>query len=143
VSILVLYNFSMRRLVRFFLVCFMVLATPAQGMAASLTVFCGLSHDQTTLVGIPNGPGGAAAHAAHDHPHGDSAMAPGELGQAPHHGEYGCSACAACCAALPLPSSFALPEPWRLRHGVRSTLIEPLASHHPDTPDPPPRPVFA
>jgi hypothetical protein len=156
----------MSSFVRTILVWLMVYAMSAQGMAASFMLFCGPDHDHMMLgwgTDLPDAGSGDAVlwHSPDQVPMGqDLAGLPLELkltanelhagvsagvvsARASHHGDDGCSACAACCSALPLMSSFTLPEPWSVGRGVHSTQVEPLASLPPDPPDPPPRPHLA
>lgn len=155
----------MSRVVRAFLAWVMVFAMPVQGMAASAMSFCGPVHGRMLQGLIADAPGvyagraaapghghsatgqGVHAHPAHGgHAAGEPAMgsgADGTAGPFPHHGEFSCSACAACCAALALPASFVLPEPSSPAHLVRTSPAEPVASHPPDGPDRPPRAVLA
>ena len=161
----------MRRAVRAFFVWVMVVAMPLQGMAASAMGSCGPSHArmmQGLMAGAPlaasheaaaAGHGAFAsdhgahlhatpAHAVGDEPcagthTGSRADADGLSGQVPHHGDFSCSACAACCPALALPASLVLPEPSGPEPLVQVAPIEPVASHQPDGPERPPRTIFA
>ena len=161
----------MRRAVRAFFVWVMVVAMPLQGMAASAMGSCGPSHArimQGLMAGAPlaasleaaeAGHGtfasdhGAHQHATPAHPVGDEpcagthtgsrAAADGLSGQVLHHGDFSCSACAACCPALALPASLVLPEPSGPEPLVQVAPIEPVASHQPDGPERPPRTIFA
>jgi hypothetical protein len=152
----------MFRVLRTILVWVMALAMPLQGMAASAMLFCAPGH-----AGVLQGPGPAAAavggsHAAHAHHHGHDADAmdqaaptievaadapcagaDGPSDPPPHHGKFSCSACAACCSALCLPTSFVLPTPSIPEHVAPMPTVEPVASHQPDGLDRPPRTVLA
>lgn len=59
------------------------------------------------------------------------------------HGPGGCSACAACCSALALPSSFSLPSAAGPVQAFRAAPSVPVASHQPDALDRPPRALLA
>lgn len=153
------YTETMHRVLRVLLVWFMVIAMPVQGMAASAKVFCGPSHGRMTqapALGASGWAAGHAMHAGHDasaHPHGghahaaflaetgDAAAPAAEDGGSPstHPGPFSCSACAACCMALALPPSFALPEPMGPVQAVSMAPVEPVATHQPDGLDRPPR----
>lgn len=139
----------------------MVLAMPAQGMAASLMLFCGPSHLRMVQ-------GFAAAHPAavpaHVHERGHAAPAPASVHEAPvadsasavvggaadaggfaaaPHGDFSCSACAACCTVLAPPASFALPALPGPAHALMPAVGSLVQSHHPDGLDRPPRAVHA
>lgn len=139
----------MSRLLRTFLVWFMVCAMPAQGIAASRMVFCGPSHGPMVLGALEASKDAEKAHASHSHGdrHGHSeehaVTGHADSDSAAHHGDAGCSACAACCVAVSVPSTLALPESGRPQQAERSTLIERFASHHPAALERPPRTAFA
>lgn len=155
----------MHRVVRAFLVWVMVIAMPVQGMAASVMLFCGPSHERMMQGLMADGPGvgssrvaeaghadsaadhGLHAHAAPAHPGADNAGAgsdaDGLTSLSPHSGKFTCSACAACCSALALPAGFVLPPPSSPEHLVPMSPVEPVASHQPDGLDRPPRTVLA
>lgn len=154
----------MNRVVRAVLAWVMVIAMPEQGMAASLMLFCGPSHermmhaagvDVAAVRSVQAGPtlhdpadAGHAGRALHDHaaPGDRVASQPAEAtgadpaGSLPgHHGKVSCSACAACCSALALPAGFTLPEAVGVAHPMQTSSPTPLASHQPDGPERPPR----
>lgn len=155
----------MQRVFRAFLVWVMVIAMPVQGMAASVMLFCGPSHERmmqglmadapalaSSLTTAPGHDRMAADHAVHEHaspeyPVADEpaagADASGVNGLSKHHGKFTCSACAACCSALVLPASFVLPVPSSPEHLAPMSPVEPVASHQPDGLDRPPRTVLA
>lgn len=155
----------MNRVFRAFLVWVMVIAMPVQGMAASVMLFCGPSHErmmQGLMADAPalassqtTAPGHdlmAADHGAHEHavPAHSVADEPAAgadandvTGLLPHHGKFSCSACAACCSALALPASFVLPVPSSPEYLAPMSPVEPVASHQPDGLDRPPRTVLA
>ena len=155
----------MQRVFRAFLVWVMVIAMPVQGMAASVMLFCGPSHErmmQGLMADAPVSPSSHAAnpgrepaatgHGVHEHaspeyPVADEpaagADASGVNGLSKHHGKFTCSACAACCSALVLPASFVLPVPSSPEHLAPMSPVEPVASHQPDGLDRPPRTVLA
>ena len=151
----------MSRVVRAFLVWAMVIAVPVQGMAASAMLFCGTGHQRMmqgpgvdASAAVSGHDGHAAHHAAttdhgvHEHPVSGGPVvsessagsdADGGQGLSPHHGKFGCSACAACFSMLALPASFALPEAASLAQPVRMSPDAAIASHQPDGLDRPPR----
>ncbi len=151
----------MHRAVRVLLVWVMVFAMPVQGMAASMMLFCGPSHERMmqglrldvseVASGLASRPGhDQAAHQLGGHDHAavmdgvaDEAVstdpADGGPGLLSHHGKFTCSACAACCSALALPASFVLPEPASPAQHAGMAPVEPVASHQPDGLDRPPR----
>lgn len=155
----------MNRVVRAFFVWAMVIAMPVQGLAASVMLFCGPSHERMMQGLTGDGPAvgssqvaeawhedSAADHGLHAHlapvpPGADNpgagSDADGSTSLFPHSGKFTCSACAACCSALALPASFVLPEPSSLEHIVPMSPVEPVASHQPDGLDRPPRSVLA
>jgi hypothetical protein len=154
----------MNRAFRSFLAWVMVLAMPVQGMAASAMLSCGPSHQRMMQGWVL---GQAAAAADHAHGHGDclasmdaidpehavpghsvaSEYAPGTdaegvSGMSAHHGDFSCSACAACCSLLALPSGFELAHVVGLAASVRAPLVAPVTSYQPDRLDRPPRAVL-
>jgi len=155
----------MQRVFRAFLVWVMVIAMPVQGMAASVMLFCGPSHErmmQGLVVDAPASPSSHAAkpghepaatghgvhdHAVPEHPVADEPATGADgndvTGLFPHHGKFSCSACAACCSALCLPTSFVLPTPSIPEHVAPMPTVEPVASHQPDGLDRPPQTVLA
>lgn len=155
----------MNRVVRAFLVWAMVITMPVQGMAASVMLFCGPSHErmmQELMVDGPTVGSSQVAEAWHEDSAADHGLheraAPVRAGADnsgagsdaddltslfPHNGKFTCSACAACCSALALPASFVLPEPSNPEHLVPMSPVEPVASHQPDGLDRPPRTVLA
>jgi hypothetical protein len=155
----------MSRFFRVLLTWFMVIAIPAQGVAASAMQMCGPSHERMMQGLVLDVSASALGHAgsqthvksATDHgPHEHAASGAPVLSEPtsgadgdglwspfPHHGKFTCSACAACCFALAPPASFEWPEAVRLEHIVRSSPLAPVVSHQPDGLDRPPRAVFA
>ena len=116
-------------LIRRLLLCLLVLALPAQGIAAATMRFCGPA-DASVAMAAGDGPHAghdmAGHHAASvvldqtDHAQQDPA-APGQPNQA-DGAQKGCSACAVCCAAFALqasPLQLPLADPLGT---VRSTL---------------------
>ena len=132
---------------------------PVQGVAASAMLLCGPGHErmmqglvlgaQAAVAGRADEPRhdlAVAGHAAHEHAvqvdsvaSEPSADADGGIGLFQPHGEFSCSACAACCSVLALPSGFALPEDVSPVHPMRATSSTPVASHQSDGPERPPR----
>lgn len=162
----------MLRAVRAFLVWVMVIALPVQGMAASVMLFCGPSHERMVQAGAVDASaaraestGGAghehaaAGHAAHRHATPDQVVssvfadvaadtgadttADGAGGLVAPHGTFNCSACAACCSALALPATFSLPDAASPAHSFRAPPPVPVASHQPEGLDRPPRALAA
>jgi hypothetical protein len=95
----------MRSFWRLLLLCLMALALPMQGYAAAGAVHCAALHERMY------------AAVAADHHHGDLATAGHHHETAPGEHDAGkgspagfkCSACAACCVALGLPSTAWVP----------------------------------
>lgn len=151
----------MNRVVRAFLVWVMVIAMPVQGMAASVMLFCGPTHERMMQGLNADGFGlvssqsaaswhedsatdhGVRQHAAAEHSSADDSGAgsdaDGTTSQFPHNGKLTCSACATCCSALALPASFVVPEPASPAQHTVMAAVEPVASHQPDGLDRPPR----
>lgn len=101
----------MRSLLRFLLLCLMVVALPVQGLAATGAVHCAAMHErmQTASMHLHHD-GSAHDHAAADAQH-EAAPASADLPQG-QGGSFKCSACAACCVALGLPAgAIVLPHP--------------------------------
>jgi hypothetical protein len=144
-------------LIRRLVICLLVLALPAQGLAAATLAFCGPAHHAAGM-SLPGAaaadpgqghhdshPGGGAgsAHAQHAQhaqqvdPAGHEPAAPADAGS------QKCSACASCCSAGAIPSALpALPEP------VFATLVFPAVASRVDPfaasgPDRPPRHLLA
>ncbi|MFP5397700.1 MAG: hypothetical protein ACLGIT_05180 [Gammaproteobacteria bacterium] len=162
----------MSRVVRALLVWVMVIAMPVQGMAASVMLFCGPSHERMTQARVVDasasradaaGDAGhdhaATGHAAHRHAAPDHAApfvmanaaadtgaetaAEGAAGLVAPHGTISCSACAACCSALALPATFSLADATSPVRSFRAPPSVPVASHPPDRLDRPPRALLA
>jgi hypothetical protein len=156
----------MKRVFHTLLVWLAILSMPAQGMALSLMQFCSPSHDRmmrglqsegpVQLQGHARGPAGVAAGMFHgQHGHTDhsghaiaaQAAAVADTGDAPglmpHHGQFTCSACAACCVALALPTSFEIPTASGLLYSLGLAPMPPIVSHRPDGLERPPRIVLA
>jgi hypothetical protein len=152
----------MNRVVRAFIAWVLVIAMPAQGMAASAMLFCGPSHERMMQVLVLNAPGPLHAHAGHamhpvpamdhgeHHAHAGSAASvasdptvgadgDGTGSLFPHHGTFSCSVCAACCTALALPARFELPQDVHSARALRLSPVPPVASHAPDRLERPPR----
>ena len=153
----------MNRVVRAWLVWLMVIAMPAQGMAAASMLFCGPSHARMMLVldadaatdQHAHGPvraaaahhGGHQAHAAADDaaPSAAGHVAQGNGAEAStlQHGQFNCSACAACCAMLALPARAVLPAAVTPAQPARTPGMVRVTSHQPDGLDRPPRTPLA
>jgi hypothetical protein len=109
----------MRLLLRALLVWLMVLAVPVQGLAGTAMQHCAMApqpgtHRSTAEVAPPDHtPAQSAADGAHGHDHGQShghaadssaAVDAEPVSAAAAQGDHQCSACAACCSALGLPT---------------------------------------
>lgn len=156
----------MNRVLRRFLLWVMVLAMPVQGMAASLMLFCGPSHQRMMQGRVVDHHSALPLHAqaqplAQALPGPDLALPLGEPGSPlPHErgcdgttgddgtlaadaAEFSCSACAACCSMLAIPARFTLPG--RSEPAQRVPLATAVAANSPlpDGLDRPPRAPFA
>jgi hypothetical protein len=141
----------MKSWMRALLLWLMVIAMPVQGLAASLMLFCGPSHQRMVAVvsGEPQGSVVAPAHTAPHEATQEHAMAPchgptvGEIADASAslHGDFSCSACAACCAVLALPTRMVLPADPETARAFAASPAALVRSHHPDGLDRPPRSV--
>lgn len=148
------YTDSMKAFMRAFLLWLMVLAVSAQGTAASLMLFCGTSHTRM-MHGTDSEHHGRASSNAHDHAaHSATSTQPSAVhvdashGGDPKHegvdsfahlGQLSCSACAACCSVMALPSSVLLPVQSNAVHPVPAVSAVSVQSHQPEGPDRPPR----
>lgn len=128
----------MGQLLRTFLIWLVVLAVPAQGMAAATMLHCGPGHHgalaaQADVELLPDAPQAApGAHAAHGHAshsalHANAASETGQDARSPDASETAqagktadpvkvagavylkCSACASCCAGLAFPGTPVMP----------------------------------
>jgi hypothetical protein len=97
----------MRHLLRIALTCLLALALPLQGYAAGTMINCGSTHDAVTTALAQTAHVHDAVHHHDGHHHADLTGA-----ASGHHADSGdhqkpssCSACAACCTAIALPSS--------------------------------------
>lgn len=105
----------MQGTLRLLIVWLLVLALPAQGVAAAAMQWCGAAHGQQTRLlerVVHEHAGGQPAHGAHAHAAGQGAeRAPVEAQARPTPiDKQACSACAACCMATALaPSLPSLP----------------------------------
>lgn len=144
----------MSRALRTILLWVMALAMPVQGMAASVMQFCGPGHARVLQGFVPAERQGTAVHdhgPGHHHPavgsvrdpatpaaHSAAVDEPSGSASA-HHGKYSCSACAACCSMMAMPSGFALPLRPELASELSPSPPVPVQSHLPDGLDRPPR----
>lgn len=161
----------MNRVLRRFLLWVMVLAMPAQGMAASVMLLCGPSHERMMQGRVVDPHSARPLHAqaqppAQALPGPDLAQPAGEPGSPLLHmrgcdgatgdgatgdggplaadaAEFSCSACAACCSMLAIPARFTLPG--RSEPAQRVPLATAVAANSPlpDGLDRPPRATFA
>lgn len=138
----------MRSLLRLLLLCLMAVALPLQGFAATGALHCGAMHERMQVdTTHPHGDGAAHPHdglqatspaptAASDGGHADD-------GAARVGGVFKCSACAACCVGLGLPTgALTLPQ------GPAESPAPSLVANAPTAfltsgPERPPRPDLA
>jgi hypothetical protein len=84
------------------LIWVLIAAIPLQGIAAAAMIHCGTHHDSTSE---PT----QAGHQRHDHAsasHHTMSDTDGTASAVDHDGDAKCSACAACCLGLALPTRF-------------------------------------
>lgn len=84
-------------------ICLLLLALPVQGFAAARMMQCGPGHARMQHTD------GTAQHDGHEH-HDHQAESPSQADDMSQHGslpaaKHHCSACAACCVGMALPSS--------------------------------------
>ncbi|HMO44869.1 MAG TPA: hypothetical protein PKB14_02415 [Rubrivivax sp.] len=146
----------MGSVLRTVLVWIMVLAMPAQGMAASTMLFCGPSHERM-MPGVGADHHEAAVSAAHDHAATPHVADAADLDHAPSTGEAGldddgkftdlgqfkCSACASCCSMLALPAGFAQLDEPGLADARPTAPVAAVQSHHAEGLERPPRATLA
>ena len=143
----------MSLLVRTLLVWTLVLAIPAQGMAAATMAFCGPGHDGTASVRIAmsvpsehaHHGGSPSAHPLHagasvDAASTDAPVLAEKAGTAP---QQKCSACAACCALGALLSTVPVVPATASAPTVFITFVPAVDAVAADGPDRPPRNVLA
>ena len=130
-------------LIRMLLIWLLVLAVPAQGLAAATMAFCGPNHHGGGAAATAQSAGSGepahhdmAAPAAHGEPGPVLLQASTESG---HHGQGSkkCSACASCCSigamlspALAVPVAMVAPTVF----SVVVATIDPFAADGPDRP---------
>lgn len=136
----------MALLVRTLLVWLLVLAVPAQGVAAATMAFCGPGHHGGTAAAAAHQTG-SAEHANHrsDGAHEVASEAAGSSapGLDSHVVQKKCSACAACCSISALLSpGLAVPAPTDTPTAI-SARAPTIAAFAADGPDRPPRNVRA
>lgn len=148
-------------LIRTLLICLLVLAVPAQGVAAATMAFCGPNHHdaaaasqahRTSPVGHPEHVQHASpAESAHAHQDiaaladGDEASSAvsGGSGKVVHADQQKCSACASCCSfGAILSTVLAVPVP-AVTPTVFSTVVPTVDAFAADGPERPPRIVLA
>ena len=139
---------------RIFIVCLLVLALPAQSMAAAMMIHCGVSHQRMYGAESPHtasradhhDEGARSVHA--DHRHQATVTAPvDEVANAGHataqDGTYKCAACASCCSAAALPVlALGLPEPHPFSDW-EAAPIHAVIGFVTAAPERPPRPFLA
>jgi hypothetical protein len=126
----------MNRALRTFLLWVLTVAMPVQSMAASFMWVCAPTHERMTKALV------AEVHAEPECHHGampadtasGAAAAPLVSGE-----EVSCSACAACCVWLALPTGVFLPAPSCAVHAMATALSLPSHSHQPAGLDRPPQ----
>ena len=143
----------MNRFVRTLFVWLLVLAIPAQGMAAATMASCGPNHHEGT-------PARAAMSVASEHAHhgdslsvhgldagavADAASANGHTGaeKASQAGQKKCSACASCCSLGALLSTVPVVPATDAAPTVFFTAVPSVDAVAVDGPDRPPRHVLA
>lgn len=149
------YTRRMKTIARTALLWVMVFAMPAQGIAATLMMFCGPSHERM-MSGTGHGHhaqahGGGQDHAAVSHDSAHHAPAGEAHGATPADdgrsladlAMFSCSACAACCSVMGMPANLSLPRQAESKHVVSDPLSVGARSHLPDGPDRPPRAILA
>ena len=128
-------------LMRHWLLCLLVLALPAQGVAAATMRFCAPAHhDMAAMAAAPAHP---AAHAAAQHQHHGQVMtADPDQGSAPTEAadQSRCSACAVCCAAMALYRSPPVLPALAASQGSVAALPASAAVFLTGGPERPPRP---
>lgn len=121
----------MKTALRTLWICLLLLALPVQGFAAAQMTQCGPGHERmqhASTVEHDHDPQAQAqdqhAHHAHAAAHADDAADDGSTPPAKHH----CSACAACCVGMALPSSAPLvvAPAQAVRHGVTIGAADPI-----------------
>ena len=148
----------MELLIRTLLVWLLVLAVPAQGMAATTMALCGPNHHGGTAASTVLQPANAAhsealgsTRDAHDH-HGMQAMADearpsnadrGAHQPVAHTSKQKCSACASCCSiGAILHAVVSVPAPV-LTPTLFSVVVPSVGAFAVDGPDRPPRSFLA
>lgn len=151
------YHLFMRCVIRTLFIWLLVLAVPAQGVAAATMAFCGPNHHgggasaqtQTDTSAAHAHPGGAATD--HQHPQAVALADEDSVASADsaasttlsHAGQQKCSACASCCSlGAMLSSELDVPAP-TLGATVFSTVVPSVEAIAAEGPDRPPRFVFA
>ena len=127
---------AMPRALRCVLTWLLLLALPLHGYAASTMVLCAAGHHRSTA--SADGGHDPAAHAAAHHAagHDNQAAKPASV-------DAKCSACAACCTAVYLPTNvidFTAPAPGPVRAVPEPTTLVGFVT---DGPERPPRPIAA
>ena len=143
----------MRLLFKTLLIWIVMLAIPAQGMAASTMLLCGPSHHRMqqalseTEHDAHEHPAPEAMEASqHEHASSQADTSPHDAkqgGQLAELGKYKCSACASCCSAAAILQAFPVVATVAT---VTQAFVSPLSSVFAfvtDGPDRPPRPLFA
>lgn len=147
---------AMGLLIRTLLIWALVLAVPAQGLAAATLAFCGPGHaGAAAQAGVPTVQthvhGSAEDRAPHVHAttaasadgRDAAASAATDSAEAPAAGAHKCSACATCCSvgAL-LNAALTVPAP-DLTTPVDAAVVPTVDAFAADGPDRPPRTVLA
>ena len=122
------------------LIWLLMLAVPAQSIAAATMVFCGPGHHGGATAGMAQ-PGEHDAHAHHDRvSHADghhAASGPSTHEESGAPAAKKCSACASCCSIGAMPSPLLTVPAVALAPTVFSTVVigvEPFAANGPDRP---------
>lgn len=141
----------MRSLLRLLLLCLMAVALPVQGLAATGAVHCAAMHDRMQVATAHHHDDGSA-HQHDAHHGGQDAASAAPPGADDHRADEGspragdafkCSACAACCVALGLPS-VAITLPTLPAEGLEPAIaLRAAVVFLTGGPERPPRPVLA
>jgi hypothetical protein len=125
----------------------LVLALPAQGVAAATMVFCGPIHQRMALAGQVQAATVHATHEQHkahhrvaaDAGHQDSAKSAQELPT----DQYSCSTCAACCSATAISApAFHIPDLAFVSSNPVPAPASSFSGFVPDGPEHPPRSIL-
>jgi hypothetical protein len=91
----------MKRVLRTVLTCWLLVAVPLQGYAASVMLFCGTAHGSVDAVVVDHAAHGHTGHTHDDGLNGDRSPTLEASGLL----HSGCSVCASCCSGAALPAA--------------------------------------